>query len=296
MKYSVIKIKFIIFMLIIIVLLSSNLFAGDLPCVLVVDENNNPLFGYKVLETPKDDVFLGKVEALKKWIILSKSELYIAKNGYLYPVKNSVIIDKAQGTVLYLVDLSDKRHINFSLEKLKIDSNIKSILDNKRKLLSKLEALFPPSDKERDYTLLDRKEMNLLDLARQYERIGQIQKAIEVYEELLKSKNFSLEILSKIAFLYYKSGNFNKAKEYIIKLPKDDENIKKLIGILIIEKNFEEALKILNSDNLKDKGYFHYLRGIIFYLMDKRNEAYREIIELTNIDLALAESLRDLLR
>ncbi len=279
-----------------LVLLINMLFAEDFSYVFVIDENNNPLYGYKVLETSKNNIFFGKVEALKKWIILSKSELYIAKNGYLYPVKHSVIIDKAQGIVLYLVDLSNKKNMNFSLEKVKIDSDIKSILDNKRKLLSKLEALLPPAEKEKELISIDIKEMNLLDMARQYEKIGQIQKAIEVYEELLKSKNFSLEILSKITSLYYKSGNFIKAKEYIKKLPKDDENVKKLIGILIIEKNFDEALKILNSSDLKDKRYFHYLRGIIFHLMAKKNEAYREIIELTNIDPALAESLRDLLR
>lgn len=278
------------------VLLSNIVSADDFSYVFVIDENNNPLFGYKVLETPKDNVFFGKVEALKKWIILSKSQLYIYKNGYLYPVKNSVIVDKAQGIVLYVAELSSKKSMPLSLEESKIDRDIKSILDNKRKLLSKLEDLLPTGEKEKELISIDKKEMNLLDLARQYEKIGQIQKAIEVYEELLKSKNFSSEILSKIASLYYKSGNFIKAKEYIRKLPKEDENAKKLIGILIVEKNFDEALKLLNSSNLKDKRYLHYLKGIVFYLMDKKNEAYREIIELTNIDPVLAESLRDLLR
>lgn len=294
MKYSVIK--YIIFTLISCVLLINILFADDFAYLFVIDENNTPLFGYKVLETPKDNVFFGKVEALKKWIILSKSEIYIAKNGYLYPVKNSVIIDKAQGIVLYLADFSSKKNMPFSLENVKIDKDIKLILDNKRKLLSKLEALLPPGEKEKELISIDIKEMNLLDMARQYEKTGQIQRAIEVYEELLKSKNFSSEVLSKIASLYYKSGNFTKAKEYIRKLPKEDENAKKLIGILIVEKNFDEALKLLNSSDLKDKRYLHYFRGIVFYLMDKKNEAYREIIELTNIDPALAESLRDLLR
>lgn len=278
------------------VLLSNTIFAENFSYIFVIDENNNPLYGYKVLETPKSNVFFGKVEALKKWIILSKSEIYIAKNGYLYPVKNSIIIDKAQGIVLYLADFSSKKNMPFNLENVKIDTDIKLILDNKRKLLSKLEALLPPGEKEKELISIDIKEMNLLDMARQYEKTGQIHRAIEVYEELLKSKNFSMEILSKIAFLYYKSGNFNKAKEYIKKLPKDDENAKKLIGILIIEKNFDEALKLLNSGDLKDKRYVHYLRGIIFHLIDKKTEAYREIIELTNIDPALAESLRDLLR
>ncbi|MCX7771262.1 MAG: tetratricopeptide repeat protein [Proteobacteria bacterium] len=271
-------------------------FADDSSFIFVIDENNNPLYGYKVIETQREDIFFGKVEPLKKWIILSKSALYISKNGFLYPVKNSVIIDKSQGLVLFVVDLTNKKSMSFSLDMIKIDRNIKVLLENKRKLLSKLEILFPPVIQEKEPISIERKETDLLSMAMNYEKIGQIQKAITIYEEIMKSDRSSLEITSKIASLYYKTGNFIKAKEFLQKLPKNDENIKKLIGILIIEKKFDEALKILNDKTFQDKKYVYYLRGIIHYLIGNKNEAYNEVLELSKIDKELSESLRDLLR
>lgn len=294
MKSSAIKYSFFIF--IGCLLLFDIAFAEESSFIFVIDENNNPLFGYKVLETHREEIYFGKVDPLKKWIILSKSELYINKNGFLYPVKNSLIIDKAQGVVLFVVDLTNRKFMNFSLDMIKIDRDIKSISDNKRKFLSKIDILFPLVDKEKEPVSIERKEMDLLSIANNYEKTGQIQKAITIYEEILKSDSSSLEITSKIASLYYKSGNFIKAKEFLQKLPKNDENLKKLIGILIIEKNFDEALKILNDTNFKDKKYAHYFRGIIHYLIGNKNEAYNEVLELSKIDKELSESLRDLLR
>lgn len=289
-------IKYVIFIFIIFLFIFDKVFADSSNLIFVVDEKNNPLYGYTVLETHREDIFLGKVEPLKKWIILSKSELYISKNGFLYPVKNSVIIDKAKGVVFFIIDLTNRKSESFNLDINKIDKDIKFISDNKRKFLSKIDIIFPLADKERESLPIDLKEMDLLVMANHYEKKGQIQKAIAIYEEIMKSDSSSLEIISKIASLYYKSGNFLKAKEFLQKLPKTDESIKKLIGILIIEKNFDEALKILKDINFKDKKYAHYLRGIIHYLTGNKNEAYNEVLELSKIDKELSESLRDLLR
>lgn len=294
MKYSVIK--YSIFIFIICLFSIDTVFADDSSFIFVVDENNKPMYGYKVLETPRENIFFGKVEPLKKWIILSKSELYISKNGFLYPVQNSIIIDKTLGLVLFLIDLTNKKTMNFSLDMVRLDRDIKSLSDNKRKLLSKLEILFPSVVPDKETISIERKKMDLLNMAIFYEQTGQIPKAILVYEEILKSDSSLSEITYKIASLYYKSGNLIKAKEFLQKLPKSDESTKKLIGILIIEKNFDEALKILNNATFQDKKYAYYLRGIIHYLKGNKNEAYNEVLELSKIDKQLSESLRDLLR
>lgn len=279
-----------------LVLLSADITYAEEYFYLFLMEEGNPIYGYRVLETSKENVFLGKVDAIKKWIILSKSMLYISKDQYLFPVKDSQILDRAHGIVLFLIDLSQKRERNFSLDKVNIDQDIKKIINNKQRFLSKIEEIFPSSLQERTSTSSKAEDINLLALAKNYELTGQIQKAIDIYEELLNKEPISLEISSKIASLYYKSGKFNKAREYLQRLPKNEDNIKKIIGILIIEKKLEDALHMLNKEDLQDKKYLHYTKGIIFYLMNRRDEAYRETIELKKIDSKLAESLGDLLR
>ncbi len=279
-----------------VLLLSANItWAGEYFYLFLMEEGK-PIYGYRVLETYKEDVFLGKVEAIKKWIILSKSTLYISKDQYLFPVKDSKILDRANGVVLFLIDLSQKVERDFSLDKVIIDQDIKKMINNKQRLLSKIEEIFPSPLKERTTIASKAEDINLLALAKNYETMGQTQKAIEIYEEILKKNTFSFEIISKIASLYYKSGNFNKAKEYIQRLPKSEDNLKKIIGISVAERKFEDALTLLNSGDLQDKGYLHYTKGIIFYLMNRRDEAYKELIELKKVDSKLADSLRDLLR
>lgn len=272
-------------------------FGGEYSYIFVIEEGK-PLYGYRVLETSKKNAFLGKMEAIKKWIILTNSKLYISKDQYLFPVIDSKIIDRTKGIVLFFINFSEKVERNFSLHDVKIDQDIKAIaiVKDKQRLLSIIEETSPPPIKENKITSSTAEDINLLALAKNYETMGQTQKAIEIYEEILKKDTFSFEIISKIASLYYKSGNFNKAKEYIQRLPKREDNLKKIIGISVAERKFEDALTLLNSEDLQDKGYLHYTKGIIFYLMNRRDEAYKELIELKKVDSKLADSLRDLLR
>ena len=293
---SIIAIKYSLLVFSVLLSLTTMAFAKNSYFIFVIDEKDKPVFGYEILNTPNESIFLGKLEPLKKWIILPKSELYIARDGCLYSVKNSVIIDKARGVVLYFIDLEEKKPITFSLETIKIDRDVKYLLSNKSKILSNLKTLFSDIDKEKKVIIADQKEPDLLAVASHYEEIGQLDKAITTYKEILKKDGFSHEIVNKIALLYYRSGNFNKAREFFKKLPQNDENVKRLVGILIIEKKFDEALKILKNTTLQDKKHLYYLRGIIYYLVGEKNEAYKELLELSKIDKELAESLRDLLR
>lgn len=287
--------KSIVFILLLKIFLFFNFaFADDF--IFVIDEGGKPLLGFRVLETTRDDVFLGKVEPLKKWIITPKSELYISKNGFLFPVKDSMLIDKQNGLVLYLVNTTDRKTLSFNIESIKIEKNIESLLKNRDKILAKVEVLFPKTKTEQiKSTETTIKEMDLRALAENYEKLGQINKAIMIYEEIL-NKQKTNEILNKLANLYYRIGDFKRAKYLYEKLPRTEDNLRKIVGILIIEKKFNEALRILDAQNFRDKGIFHYLRGIIYYLTDERDKAYGELVELKKIDKDLAESLKDLLR
>ncbi len=90
--------------LIILLFIPSFLFAEDSVYVFITDENNKPFYGYKLLETQRDDIYVSKIEPIKKWITSLKSQLIVVHNGHVYPVKDSIIIDKKQGIALLLID------------------------------------------------------------------------------------------------------------------------------------------------------------------------------------------------
>lgn len=271
------------------------LFASD-TYIFVVDEKNNPLFGYKVLTTQREDVFFSKLEPLKKWIVHSNSELYIAKEGYLYSVVDSIIVDKSKGLAIFQIDLAGRKPQDFSFERISIDRDIKAIHNNINVLKAKFSSFFVTLEKRRELKSEEEQEMNLLTMARNYEKKGQYDRALAIYEEILKSEIANIEIIEKLSYLNYKSGNFKKARENLRRLPQNEENLKKIVGILIIEKNFDEALKIINNSKFKDKTYFNYLKGIIYFLNEQKDEAYSMVLELAGENKELSKSLRELLR
>lgn len=274
--------------LIIFLLFPFTVFAENSFYIFLVDENSQPLLGYKVLPTQKEDIFSGKIEPVKKWITITKSDLFLVSGSYLYKVKDSIILDKAKGIVLFLIDFNERKPLYFNPEETKIDRDVGLLIKNKNLIFKKVEEKFPLTDKK--------KEVDALTLANQYETSGQIEKALTLYEEILKNQPVNTQIIDKVATLYYRIGNFAKAKDYLMKLPQNQENIIKLAGILLIERKFEEALKVLNNPAIRNLPYCHYLKGIIYYLSGQKNEAYSEVIELSKHNKELSQSLRDLLR
>lgn len=272
------------------------LFASESTYVFVIDENSNPLHGYKVLETQRDNIYITKIQPIKKWITLLRSELIVVKDGYLYPVKDSIIIDKRKGIALLLIDFSQRKSLYFNPEEILIDKDIKLLIESKKRILLKVKELFPSEIKiieiKKEKTLLS----DYLALAERYENNAQWSRAVSIYVELLKEEPKNKKIINKIGLIYYYLSDFKKAKEYFEMLPKDDEQtIIKLTGIYIIEKNFEGALQLINNSGL-NSSYLHYLKGVIYYLTDRKDEAYKEVSILFSMDKNLAQNLRDLLR
>lgn len=277
--------------IIILLLLPSILFASEPAYVFVIDENYNPVQGYKLLETQRDDIYISKIDPIKKWITTLRAQLIVVKNGYVYPVKDSFIVNKRKGIALLLLDFSQRKPVYFNPEEVLIDRDIKVLIENKNEAYSKVKTLLPSEIKKEarrekisDYTAI----------AEQYEKTGQWIMALSVYEDILKHKPDG-NIINKIALLYYRLGNFKKAKEYFKMLSKDEQTVARLVGICIIEKDFEEALKLINNSGF-NSAYMHYLKGILYYLMGNKDRAYKEVSMLFPLNNELAQNLRDLLR
>lgn len=278
--------------IIMLLFLPSLLFASESSYVFITDENYSPVQGYKLLETQRDDIYATKIEVIKKWITTLRSQLIVVQDGYVYPVKDSIIVDKKKGIALLLIDFSSRKPIYFNPEEVLLDRDIKVLKENKNLIFSKIKLLFPSEVKK-----IEIKKTSLVDyiaLAEQYENSGQLSKALSIYEDMMKQKSDN-NIINKIGLLYYRLGNFKKAKEYFKMLPKDEQAIIKLVGIYIIEKDFEGALKIINNSGI-NSAYMHYLKGILYYLNSKKEEAYVEASILFQMDRNLAQNLRDLLR
>jgi len=264
-------VKFLIF-IVAFLFFPCIVFAGNSVYVFVIDENSKPVHGYRATETERDDVFISKIDPVKKWIIIVRSQLIVVKNGYFYPVKDSVI-DRKKGIARLQIDFSGRAPLYFNPEE--------EVVDRSKKLAPVITRETKPAP---DY----------LSLARKYEDTGQWDRAVQVYEKLPEQqKNF--EIMEKIGTLYYRLGKFKKAEEYFSRLPKNEIVVIKLAGIYIVEKQYESALRILDSYDF-DSPYIHYLRGIIYYLTGRKDEAYREALILFSLNKALAQNLRELLR
>lgn len=246
--------------------------------VFVIDENSNPIQGYRATETDRDDIFISKIDPVKRWITSVRSQLIVVKNGYFYPVKE-IIIDRKKGIARLQIDFSERKPLYFNPEEVSIDRSKKVLAatsEAKKQVVPEKEKPVP------DY----------LALARKYENTGQWDRAVQAYEKL-EQKNS--EIIEKIGTLYYRLGKFKKAEEYFSKLPENETVVAKLAAIYIIEKEYESALKILQSHNFNSP-YIHYLKGLIYYLTDRKDEAYREALILSCQDSNLGQNLRELLR
>lgn len=277
--------------LIILLFIPSFLFAEDSVYVFITDENNKPFYGYKLLETQRDDIYVSKIEPIKKWITSLKSQLIVVHNGHVYPVKDSIIIDKKQGIALLLIDFLQRKPIYFNPEEVLIDRDIKVLMENKKNIYSKVKNLFPLETKKIE---IKKQETDYIALAEKYEKIGNWSMALSMYENLLKNKQED-NIIKKIGVLYYRIGNFKKAKEYFKMLSNIEENVIKVVGIYIIEKDFNGALKVINNSGL-NSAYIHYLRGILYYLINDKERAYKEVSILSSMNSTYAQNLRDLLR
>ncbi|GAB6183568.1 tetratricopeptide repeat protein [Thermodesulfovibrio hydrogeniphilus] len=289
--------KKIIFFIFFGLIFSSSAFSDNLSYVVVIDENSNPVSAYAIVPTQREEIFMSKVEPLKKWIMISKSRLIVVKNGVGYPVNDSLIFDKKKGIVLLLIDTNQGKPFNFNTEMAERDVNV--LLENKKIVSSKLETLIPqykkPSTELHEISI---PEIDYLSIASKYENIGQLEKALDIYEQIYKKapdSKESREILEKIVKLSYKLGYYKKAKDYLLKLPNEEKNTIKLASIYIIEKDFEGALKVIGNSQ-SNSAYLHYLKGILFYLSNKKDDAYRELSILLKLDKNLANNLRELLR
>lgn len=226
--------------------------------VFVIDENSKPLHRYRAYETDQDNVFISRIEPVKKWIIYVRSQLIVVKDGYFYSVKD-VIIDRKNAIAMLKIALSERKPLYFNPEG-------------------------KPAQRS--------KKIDYLALARRYEETGQWDRAVQAYEKM-EQKN--PEIIETIGMLYYRLGKFKKAEEYFSRLPKNEMTVSRLACIYIIEKEYESALRILDSHSFNSP-YIHYLKGLIYYLTNRKDDAYREALILFSMDRQLGQNLRELLR
>lgn len=278
----------------IFILIPFTVFADE-SYVFLIDEFSTPKKGFKILETDREDVFISKTEPLKQWIINLNSKLIVVKNGYVYPVVDSIIVDKKKATVLLLINFSERKPLYFTPQKYSIDIDIDNLIKNKKTIMAKIDLLLGEKAKLKKSEAQQLSSNELIELAQKYEIMAQWDRAIEIYEEILKNQPKNLLIYEKIGLLYYKTGNFKKALESFQKLPTNESNLFRIIGISIILKDFDRAAKLLNEQFYKNP-YAHYLKGIVYYLKGNKEEAYKEVSILIKIDKNLAENLRDLLR
>lgn len=274
--------------MIFLLFIPNHLYALEKTYLFIIDENDRPIKGYRVLATTSDDIFWGQLEILKKWIFHTKSELYVLKEGKLFRVKDSQIKDKKSGVVLFFIDYSDQKALTFNISDVSIDRD--SILLSKihRDLFSGLPKTLSKEQKK--------DEIDPLILASNYEAEGNRNRAIIYYEEALKRDPASTFIMNKLFYLYYSIGDFNNAKRFLERLPKDEDKIAKMASLLLIEGNFKKALEVLNGEEIDKSAYLKYLKGIAYYLTGNRDGAYKIVLELSEKNKELSQSLRDLLR
>lgn len=112
-----------------------------------------------------------KIQPIKKWITVPRSQLIVVQDGYVYPVKDSIIIDKLKGIALLLIDFSQRKSLYFNPEEILIDKDIKLLIENKKRILPKVKELFPSEFKKIE---IKQEKILLSDyvaLAEQYEKM-----------------------------------------------------------------------------------------------------------------------------
>lgn len=276
--------KLVVLVPFLILALSVPLLAQDF-YVILVDYEGNPIRGFRVQLGTEENQYIGKVEILRQWILHTKSFMYLYSAGKLYEIKDSKL-DRKRGLVYFTVNTQRQIDAKFSLTSVPIESD--------RELKTAKEeniaiAKIPPRQKTEEI-------LTPLSLATKYEMTGNLELAAKYYEEALKGEPSSEQILRKLFLLNYQLGYFSKARSYLERLPKSRENFERLLGLLIIEGKHREALRLIESYSGEGSANLKYLEGLLHYLNGNRDEAYRVVVELSSMNRALSESLRDLLR
>lgn len=254
--------------------------------IILLNPDGSPIKGFTVTATKEENQYIGKVEILRHWIIHTKSFLYLLKNGKLYEVTETKIVDKKKGIVYFFVNIQREIEPKFSLSEVPFDRGTEIVRQGEQSLRV---AKMPPKEKIEG-------PITSLSLASKYEEIGNLELAIRYYEEALRAEPASEKIMEKLFILNYQSGDYKRSREYLERLPKNRENFERLLGLLIIEGKHREALQVIENYRGESSANLKYLKGVLYYLNGKRDEAYRVVLELSNIDRRLAESLRDLIR
>jgi spermidine synthase len=130
----------------------------------------------------------------------------------------------------------------------------------------------------------------MFELALSYERKGKIQKAIAIYERLLRLDSNLVPAMNNLALLRGIQGNFKEAKELILaSIDQDAEHFYSWIALGIIEsqrqrvnsslKAFKKALSLFPEE---PSVYNHI--GFIYYLNQNFKEAQRSYQEALRLD------------
>lgn len=133
----------------------------------------------------------------------------------------------------------------------------------------------------KSYEINPRNIILLKELGYIYYNFGQYSKAEKYWNEGLKISKTDEEIKKNLITMYYKNGDFEKAKETInISLNPNNEYIKKIKGLILYDegefKNAYDVLKTINKSNFDELTYIKYLQLV---KKNKNLENYYEILK-----------------
>lgn len=141
-----------------------------------------------------------------------------------------------------------------------------------RKYKESLEPLKIVSEKTKDF--LVKNQVNLL-IGYIYDYVGNIYKAIEYFEKVLKAGFESTQTYNALAALYYKSGETKKAIVYAkkaLQINKNNYNAMNTLGYILVDTgiNIDLGIKLIkksleqdmdNPARLDSMGWAYYKKG-----------------------------------
>lgn len=169
---------------------------------------------------------------------------------------------------------------NYNPEKLKLANLIKQAKDYEEQ--SKLEEA---AEVYIEIYKINEKIESLLKAADLYRTINNNQKSIEIYKNILEIQPKNWFANSQMAVYFYNNGEPEKALPYIEQsysyIPKSE--YKNLYSILIIKgfiyfnlENFNKVNDVLNEINEKFSLYKEKNYYVLYYLMERLNQNYKE--------------------
>ena len=160
----------------------------------------------------------------------------------------------------------------------------KNRINHLKEFIDKFEFL---NDKEIKEIVKDKISVNaLLLLAMAFEKEGNYEKSLNIYLAILGNidRNEKVDVLQKVAFVYYKAGFLHKSREALLEILRNKPRNKKALKLLLVVddklKNYDEMENILEIfEELeeyvkKEKAYVLFKKALFEMNKNKLKEIY----------------------